>query len=50
MLSDKLKQMIRSAYKAIGENLTNFSPRKQQNFLVAEIAKTLNSVFFPQIN
>ncbi len=41
MLSDKLKQMIRSAYKAIGENLTNFSPRKQQNFLVAEIAKTL---------
>lgn len=41
MLSDKLKQTIRSAYKAIGENLTNFNPRKQQTLLIAEIAKTL---------
>ena len=41
MLSDKLKQVIRQAYKAIGENLTNFNPRKQQTFLIAEIAKTL---------
>ena len=36
MLSDKLKQVIREAYKAIGENLNNFTPRKQQNFLVSE--------------
>ena len=41
MLSDKIKQVIRSSYKAIGENLTNFNPRKQQTFLIAEIAKTL---------
>ncbi|GLX76740.1 ATP-dependent DNA helicase DinG [Thalassotalea insulae] len=41
MLSDKIKQAIRSAYKAIGENLSNFNPRKQQTFLIAEIAKTL---------
>ncbi|SEL75224.1 ATP-dependent DNA helicase DinG [Colwellia chukchiensis] len=41
MLSDKIKQVIRSSYKAIGENLTNFTPRKQQTFLIAEIAKTL---------
>lgn len=41
MLSDKLKQVIRQAYKAIGENLTHFNPRKQQTLLIAEIAKTL---------
>jgi len=32
MLSDKLKQAIRQAYKAIGENLTHFNPRKQQPY------------------
>ena len=41
MLSDKLKTVIRQSYKAIGENLSNFNPRKQQTFLIAEIAKTL---------
>lgn len=41
MLSDKLKQVIRQSYKAIGDNLSNFNPRKQQTFLIAEIAKTL---------
>jgi len=41
MLTDKLKQVIRQSYKAIGENLTHFNPRKQQTFLIAEIAKTL---------
>jgi len=41
MLSEKLKQAIRTAYRAIGENLENFNPRKQQTFLIAEIAKTL---------
>ena len=41
MLSDKIKQVIRTSYKSIGENLTNFNPRKQQTFLIAEIAKTL---------
>jgi ATP-dependent DNA helicase DinG len=41
MLSDKIKEIIRGAYKTIGENLTNFNPRSQQTFLIAEIAKTL---------
>jgi ATP-dependent DNA helicase DinG len=41
MLSDKIKDAIRTSYKAIGENLANFNPRKQQTFLIAEIAKTL---------
>lgn len=41
MLSEKLKQAIRTAYRAIGENLENFNPRQQQTFLIAEIAKTL---------
>jgi len=41
MLSEKSKQIIRQAYKNIGDNLENFTPRKQQTFLIAEIAKTL---------
>jgi len=41
MLTDKLKKVIRQSYKAIGENLKNFNPRKQQTFLIAEISKTL---------
>ena len=41
MLTDKIKQVIRDSYKAIGKSLPNFNPRKQQTFLIAEIAKTL---------
>lgn len=41
MLSDKIKQVIRDSYKSIGKSLPNFHPRKQQTFLIAEIAKTL---------
>jgi len=41
MLTDKVKEVIRHSYKAIGNNLENFTPRKQQTFLIAEIAKTL---------
>jgi len=41
MLSDNLKDVIRKSYRAIGDNLPNFNPRKQQTFLIAEIAKTL---------
>jgi ATP-dependent DNA helicase DinG len=45
MLSDKIKEIIRGAYKTIGENLANFNPRSQQTFLIAEIAKTLASEY-----
>ncbi len=41
MLSDKIKQIIRDCYKAIGKSLPNFHPRQQQTLLIAEIAKTL---------
>ncbi|WP_286266934.1 ATP-dependent DNA helicase DinG [Thalassotalea atypica] len=41
MLSDNIKDTIRQAYKNIGQELENFTPRKQQTFLIAEIAKTL---------
>ncbi len=41
MLGAKTKEIIRNAYKRIGENLTNFTPRKEQAYLIAEIAKTL---------
>lgn len=41
MLSDDIKQVIRTSYKEIGKNLPNFNPRQQQTFLIAEIAKTL---------
>jgi ATP-dependent DNA helicase DinG len=45
MLSDKAKTTIRQAYKRMGENLSNFTPRKQQTFLIAEIAKTLSGEY-----
>ncbi len=41
VLSEKIKQVIRDAYKTMGKSLPNFNPRKQQTFLIAEIAKTL---------
>ncbi|WP_371185279.1 ATP-dependent DNA helicase DinG [Thalassotalea maritima] len=41
MLGEKTKETIRSAYKNIGKSLENFSPRKEQAYLIAEIAKTL---------
>lgn len=41
MLGTKTKEEIRKAYKKIGDNLENFSPRKQQAYLIAEIAKTI---------
>ncbi|QDP01219.1 ATP-dependent DNA helicase DinG [Thalassotalea sp. PS06] len=45
MLGEKTKEVIRQAYKQIGENLENFTPRKQQTFLIAEIAKTLGGEY-----
>ncbi len=41
MLSDKLKSQIRKIHKSIGQSLDGYQPRKGQNYLVAEIAKTL---------
>lgn len=41
MLSDSLKKQIRDNYDLITQALPNFSKRKAQNYLVAEIAKVL---------
>lgn len=41
MLSDLLKKQIRDSYDLITQALPNFSKRKAQNYLVAEIAKVL---------
>ncbi len=42
MLSDRLKDAIRTTYRQLAEALPGFVPRREQNFLVAEIAKTLS--------
>ena len=41
MLSDSLKKTIRQIHKHVADNLTDYRPRSSQNYLVAEIAKTL---------
>lgn len=45
MLGAKTKEIIRNAYKEIGNNLVNFTPRKEQAYLIAEIAKTLSGEY-----
>ncbi|MCF1428757.1 MAG: ATP-dependent DNA helicase DinG [Shewanella sp.] len=41
MLSDNVKTQIRTIYKAIASALPNFCSRREQNYMVAEISKTL---------
>lgn len=41
MLTTKIQQSIRTSYQNLHHQLDNFIPRRAQNFLVAEIAKTL---------
>lgn len=41
MLSDPLKTQIRAGYDLITQALPNFTKRKAQNYLIAEIAKVL---------
>ena len=41
MLSDSLKKTIRQVHQHVANNLTDYRPRSSQNYLVAEIAKTL---------
>lgn len=48
MLSTRLKATIRQTYRQISDGLPGFVPRKEQNFLVAEIAKTLTGEYDKQ--
>ncbi len=42
MLSDTIQKSIRNSYQNLHHQLDNFVPRRGQNYLVAEIAKTLS--------
>ncbi|PMN67414.1 ATP-dependent DNA helicase DinG [Enterovibrio norvegicus] len=48
MLSPSTKKDIRSSYENLRAQLQNFIPRKAQNFLVAELAKTLAGEYNPK--
>ncbi|MFA0179763.1 ATP-dependent DNA helicase DinG [Vibrio cyclitrophicus] len=41
MLTTKIQNSIRTSYQNLQDQLDNFVPRRAQNYLVAEIAKTL---------
>lgn len=41
MLTSKIQQSIRQSYQNLQNQLENFVPRRAQNYLVSEIAKTL---------
>jgi hypothetical protein len=41
MLTDKIKTQIRTIYKGLAAAMPNFRSRREQNFMVAEISKTL---------
>lgn len=41
MLSSSLKKTIRQVHQHVANNLSDYRPRSSQNYLVAEIAKTL---------
>ncbi|ATC95299.1 ATP-dependent DNA helicase DinG [Pseudoalteromonas tunicata] len=45
MLSDALKKSIRKIHQHVADNLSDYKPRKGQNYLVAEIAKTLSGQY-----
>ncbi|HFI9381057.1 TPA: ATP-dependent DNA helicase DinG [Vibrio parahaemolyticus] len=44
-LNDATKAEIRKLYKAVQASLPGFKPRKEQTYLIAEIAKTLGGCF-----
>ncbi|MCE2595716.1 ATP-dependent DNA helicase DinG [Motilimonas cestriensis] len=48
MLKPQVKQLIRETYQAISQSLPDYQVRKEQNYLVAEIAKTLAGEYDPQ--
>ncbi len=48
MLSDKVKASTRTAYNNLAEAIPNFVRRKEQNYLIAEIAKTFAGSYQPK--
>ncbi|MGL5653298.1 MAG: ATP-dependent DNA helicase DinG, partial [Vibrio sp.] len=47
MLTKNIQDSIRNSYHNLQHQLDNFIPRRAQNFLVAEIAKTLSGTYHP---
>ncbi|WP_238118188.1 ATP-dependent DNA helicase DinG [Vibrio cincinnatiensis] len=47
MLTTKIQQSIRTSYHNLQSQLDNFIPRRAQNYLVAEITKTLCGRYHP---
>ncbi|MCE2573230.1 ATP-dependent DNA helicase DinG [Motilimonas eburnea] len=48
MLNPQVKQLIRETYHNISQSLPDYQVRKEQNYLVAEIAKTLAGEYDPK--
>ena len=48
MLHSQIKSDIKQCYENLGAQLDNFIPRRAQNYLVAEIAKTLAGEYHPK--
>ncbi|PSW07511.1 ATP-dependent DNA helicase DinG [Photobacterium lipolyticum] len=48
MLHSQIKSDIKQCYENLGNQLDNFIPRRAQNYLVAEIAKTLAGEYHPK--
>ncbi len=48
MLSPAVKSDIRACYQTLQDQLPHFIPRKAQNYLVAELAKTLAGDYDPK--
>jgi ATP-dependent DNA helicase DinG len=49
MLSDTLKQEIRTAFENVKAGIKGFNPRGSQNKMIAEISKTLTGVYTEKI-
>ncbi|WED22731.1 ATP-dependent DNA helicase DinG [Vibrio sp. JC009] len=45
MLNPRIQKSIRGSYQNLQHQLDNFTPRRAQNYLVAEIAKTLSGEY-----
>ena len=48
MLNPTVQKSIKSSYQNLQHQLDNFVPRRAQNYLVAEIAKTLSGDYHPK--
>ena len=48
MLTNEIKSDIKQCYENLNQQLSQFVPRRAQNYLVSEIAKTLAGEYDPK--